>query len=90
MAEGPQRDKVMVLADRYRILGEVQVAPDGSLYDFKQRASERFMVIHDAQFFDLVSGSRTCDAVQVELNKDHVIAVFRERDVAFIRRELES
>ncbi len=88
MPEGPQREKVLVLADRYRILGEVQVAPDGTLYDFKQRAAERFMHIYDAQVFTIADGVRAYDAEQVELNKDCVVAVFREKDIAFVRKEL--
>ncbi len=90
MAEGPQRERVLVLADRYRILGEVQVAPDGTLYDFKQRAAERFMVIHNAQFFTLSDGKRVYDSEMVELNKDCVVAVFKERDLAFVRKEVGS
>ena len=90
MAEGPQRERILVLADRYRILGDVQVAPDGSLYDFKQRAEERFMQIHDAQFFTIEDGKRAYDAQVVELNKDFVVAVFREKDLAFVRKEFRS
>ena len=90
MAEGPQRERVLVLADSYRILGEMQVAPDGTLYDFKQRAAERFMVIYNAQFFTISDGRRAYDSEMVELNKDCVVAVFREKDLAFVRKELES
>jgi hypothetical protein len=64
----------------------MQVGPDGSLWDFRHRAGERFMTIYVAQAFDLASGERQWDTEAVEINKDHVVALFREKDLAFIRR----
>ena len=87
MSEAGNREKVMVLADRYRILGDAQLAPNGTLWDFKHREGERFMIIYDVQFFSLEDGRRVYDAAQVEVNKDFIVAVFREKDVAFIRKD---
>ena len=87
MAEQGNRERVLVLADRYRILGDAQAAPDGTLWDFKHREGERFMLIYDVQFFALDTGRRVYDAAQVELNKDCIVAVFREKDIAFMRKD---
>ena len=87
MSDAENHVKVLVLTPQYRIEGEMQVGPDGSLWDFKHRASERFMIVYDAQFFRREDGERDFDSVEVELNKDHVVGVFREQDMAFMRKE---
>lgn len=87
MVEPGNRERVLVLADRYRIVGEAQLSPDGTLWDFKHREGERFMIIYDVQFFSLDDGRRMYDAAQVELNKDFIVSVFREKDLAFVRRD---
>ena len=86
MPDADNREKVLVLTPQFRIEGEMQVGPDGSLWDFKHRAGERFMTVYDAQFFRMDSGQRDYDAGEVELNKDHVVGLVRERDLAFMRR----
>ena len=87
MAEAENREKVLVLTSGHRIEGKMQVGPDGSLWDFKHRAEEGFMTVYNALFFDLATGQREYDAVSVEVNKDHVVALFREKNLAFMRRE---
>jgi len=87
MAEAENRERVLVLTVQYRIEGEMQVGPDGSLWDFKHRANEKFMTIYDAQAFDLHEGTRQYDAVVCEINKDHVVTLFREKELAFMRKE---
>ena len=86
MAEGENREKVLVITPQHRVEGEMQVGPDGSLWDFKHRASERFMTVHEALFFNVATGEREYDAVSVEVNKDHVVALFRAKDLAFMKR----
>lgn len=86
MPETENRERVLVITRQYRIEGEMQVGPDGSLWDFKHRANEKFMAVYDAQGFDLANGDRLWDSVAVEINKDQVVALFRERDLAFMRR----
>lgn len=87
MGDADNRTRVLVLTEQYRVLGEVQLAPDGSIWSFKHRPEERFLLLHDVQFFDLDDGKRAYDAEHAELNKDHVVAVFRDGDVAFMRKE---
>jgi len=64
----------------------MQVGPDGSLWDFKHRAADRFMTVYDALFVDLATGQQEYDSAAVEINKDHVVALFRAKDLAFMRR----
>jgi hypothetical protein len=87
MAETENRERVLLLTEQYRILGDMQLGPDGSLWDFKHRTDEKFLLMYEALFFDVADGKRIFDAEQVEVNKDYVIAVFREADVAFMRKE---
>ncbi len=87
MGDADNRTRVLVLTEQYRVLGEVQLAPDGSIWSFKHRPEDRFLLLYDVQFFDLDDGRRVYDAERVDINKDHVIAVFREDDVAFMRKE---
>ena len=87
MAEMENREKVLAIMAHHRVEGEMQVGRDGSLWDFKHRAEERFMTMYDAQFFAIDTGQRAYDAAEVEVNKDHVIALFREKDLAFMRKE---
>lgn len=87
MAETENHEKVLVVTTQHRIEGEMQIGRDGSLWDFKHRATERFMTVYNAQFFATDSGRRVYDANEAELNKDHVLAVVREKDLAFMRKE---
>ena len=86
MPDADNREKVLVLTSQFRIEGEMQVGPDGSLWDFKHRADERFMTVYEAQFFRIETGQRDYDAQEVEVNKDYVVGLVRERDLAFMRR----
>jgi hypothetical protein len=86
MAEEENRERVLILTQQYRILGAMQLGPDGTIWEFKHRPDEHFMVVYEAQFFSL-DGRREYDAEKVELNKSQVVAVFRETDVVFMRKE---
>ena len=88
MAETENHENVLVLTSQYRVEGEMQVGPDGSLWDFKHRAAERFLTVYNAQFFSRETGHRAFDSMEVEINKDHVVAVFREKDLAFMGKEI--
>jgi len=87
MAEAENRERVLILTEQYRIHGAVQRGPDGSIWDFKHRPEERLLSVYDAQFFTTADGKRVFDAERAEINKDHVVAVFRESDVAFMRKD---
>lgn len=87
MAEAEKREKVMLLTDTYRILGEMRLGPDGTLWDFKHRAAEDFVTIYDAQCFRITDGKRMYDAARAEFSRHSVVGVFRQQDVAFIRKE---
>jgi hypothetical protein len=91
MAEAENREKVMLLTESYRILGEMRLGPDGTILDFKHRPNESFnesfVTVYDAQCFRLTDGKRMYDATTVEVSRQMVVAVFRQQDVAFIRKE---
>ena len=87
MADMENREKVLVITPQHRVEGEMQIGRDGSLWDFKHRAEERFMTVYDAQFFSIETGRRDYDAAEVEVNKEHVIALVREKDLAFMRKK---
>jgi hypothetical protein len=89
MGELEKREKVMFLTDRYRILGAVRLGPDGTLWDFKHRPNDAFVTVFNAQFFRLDDGKRMVDAGQMELSKQSIVGVFRQKDVAFARKESE-
>ena len=84
MPEAENREGVVVLTSQYRVIGEMQRGPDGSLWDFKHRGEERFILVHNVQFFSLLDGQRLYDADKVEISKEHVVAVFRQEDVGFV------
>ncbi len=86
MAEQEKRGRVLILTEQYRILGEIKFGPDGSAWDFRHRVDERLITVYDAQFFSLVDGKRVYDAGAAEINRDAVIAVFKEQDLAFVRK----
>lgn len=87
MPEPENREAVMLLTDNYRILGQMRLGPDGSLWDFKHRTGEGFVVVYDAQCFRLSDGKRMYDAAAMELSRQAVVVVFRQKDVAFLRKE---
>jgi len=87
MGQAEAREKVMILTDHYRILGEMRLGPDGSIWDFKHRSPEEFITVYDAQCFRLTDGKRMFDATQMELSRKAVVAVFRQDDLAFVRKE---
>jgi len=87
MPENENREKVMLLTETYRLLGEMRLGPDGSLWDFKHRTSEDFVTVYDAQCFRLSDGKRMYDATVMELSRSAVIAVFRQNNLAFVRKE---
>lgn len=87
MAEAENREKIMLLTDAYRILGEMRLGPDGYIWDFKHRSSEDFVTIYDAQCFRLIDGKRMVDAAEMEISRHAVVAVFNQHDVAFLRKE---
>ncbi len=87
MGEQNNREKVMLLTNNFRVLGSMRLGPDGSLWDFKHRAADQFVTVFDAQCFRLSDGKRMYDAVQVELSKNAIEAVFKQSDCAFVRKE---
>ena len=87
MAETDNREKVMVLTDNYRIIGEMRLGPDGTIWDFKHRTTEDFITIYNAQCFQLSDGKRTYDATAMEVSRRAVVALFRQQDLAFVRKD---
>jgi len=86
MPDQEKRGRVLILTEQYRILGEIRFGPDGSAWDFRHRLDERLVTVYDAQFFSLVDGKRVYDAATAELNRDAVVAVFKEQELAFVRK----
>ena len=89
MAEPENRERVMLLTENYRILGEMRLGPDGSIWDFKHRPGEAFVTVYDAQCFRLSDGKRMYDAAIMELSRRAVVAMFRQQDLAFVRKEMQ-
>ena len=87
MAESENLERVLVLTSQHRIEGQMQVGPDGSIWDFKHRAADRFMTVHNALFVDRATGQQDYDAVTAEVNKDHVVTLFREKNLVFMRKD---
>ena len=87
MAENERREKVMLLTQEYRILGEMRLGPDGTLWDFKHKAVDDFVTVFDAQCFRAGDGKRMYDATLMELSRRAVIGVFKQQDLAFVRKE---
>lgn len=87
MAENERREKVMLLTDEYRVLGEMRLGPDGMLWDFKHKGSDEFVTVFDAQCFRVSDGKRMYDATLMEVSRRSVIAVFKQQDLAFVRKE---
>lgn len=87
MADAENREKVMLLTTSYRVLGSMRLGPDGTLWDFKHRPGEEFITVFNAQCFRLSDGLRMYDAACMELSKRAVVAVFKQKDCAFVRKE---
>jgi len=77
----------MLLTDGYRILGEMKLGPDGAIWDFKHRSAEDFVTVFEAQCFRVSDGKRMYDATAMEICRRAVVAVFRQQDLAFVRKE---
>ena len=58
MSEAERREKVMLLTGLYRVFGEMRLGPDGSIWDFKHRPEERFLIVYDVQFFSIQDGKK--------------------------------
>jgi len=86
MVEPHSRGRVAILTAQYRIMGEVRFASDGAVWDFRHRPDEKLLTVYDAQFFSTADGKRAYDSRVAEVNRDSVIAIFREEDLGFMRR----
>ncbi len=87
MAESERREKVMLLTTSYRVFGEMRLGPDGNIWDFKHRTPDDFVTVHDAQCFRLIDGKRMYDATVAEFSRSSIEALFRVKDLAFVRKE---
>ena len=87
MADQEKREKVMLLTETYRVLGEMRLGPDGMIWDFKHRGPEEFVTVYNAQSFRISDGKMVYDATMMEISRQAVIAVFRQQDLAFVRKE---
>lgn len=87
MPDTDNRESVMLLTEKYRILGEMRLGPDGAIWAFKHSATEDFVTVYTAQCFRLRDGKRLFDAGTMELNRHAIVALFRQKDLAFARKE---
>lgn len=87
MGETERREKVMLLTESYRVFGEMRLGPDGNLWDFKHRPGEDFVTVYDAQCFRISDGKRMYDATSAEFGRRAIVALFRVKDLAFVRKE---
>jgi len=87
MSEADKYEQVMLLTNNHRILGGMQRGPDGTIWAFKHGGADDFFTIHSAQCFNISDGKRMYDADRVEISRRAVVALFRQQDLAFIRKE---
>ena len=86
MADAEKREKVMLLTDGMRVFGEMRLGPDGAIWDFKHGATSDFVTVYDVQCFRKSDGKRLYDAVRAEFSRRAVGAMFRQSDIAFLRK----
>ena len=77
----------MLLTEKYRILGQMRLGPDGAIWAFKHSTTEDFITVYNAQCFRLRDGKRLFDAGIMDLNRRAIVAMFRQKDLAFARKE---
>jgi len=87
MPDTEKYEQVMLLTNTHRILGGMQRGPDGTIWAFKHGGADDFITIHGAQCFNLSDGKRMYDAERVEISRRAVVALFRQQDLAFVRKE---
>ena len=87
MAEAEKREKVMLLTEELRVFGEMRLGPDGVIWDFKHGGTSDFVTVYDAQCFRKSDGKRVYDALRAEFSRRAVTAVFRQSEIAFLRKE---
>lgn len=87
MAESENREAVMLLTQNYRIVGSMRLGPDGFLWDFKHRPADDFVTVFEAQCFRLSDGKRMYDATQMDVSKQTVVTVCKQKDCVFMRKE---
>ena len=87
MPEAEKREKVMLLTQELRVLGEMRLGPDGAIWDFKHGGTSEFVTVYDVQCFRKSDGKRVYDAVRAEFGRRAVTAVFRQSEIAFLRKD---
>ena len=87
MPEAEKREKVLLLTRELRVFGEMRLGPDGAIWDFKHGGSSEFVTLYDVQCFRKSDGKRAYDAVRAEFSRRAITAVFRQSDIAFLRKE---
>jgi len=87
MPEAENREKIMLLTEELRVFGEMRLGPDGAIWDFKHGGSSEFVTVYDVQCFRKSDGKRVYDAVRAEFSRRAVTAVFRQSEIAFLRKD---
>ena len=84
------RVEVLIVTADFHVRGSVVAAPDGSMLELEHISEQPFVRVFDAEFLSRVDGRRVYDAREAFVNKNSMITVFRQSDIAFIRRPMSS
>lgn len=84
------RVEVLIVTADFHVRGSVVAAPDGTMLELEHVPEHPFVRVFDAEFLCREDGRRVYDVREAFVNKNSVIAVFRQSDVAFIRRSASS
>lgn len=72
MAENPNRTKVVILTNQYRIKGAIDVLPGARVTDYIVEAKD-FIAVTDAEVFEPhLGGRQVLTAPFIDVNRDHI------------------
>ena len=72
MAENPNRTKVVILTNQYRIKGSIDVLPGARVTDYIVEAKD-FIAVTDAEVFEPhLGGRQVLTAPFIDVNRDHI------------------
>ena len=90
MPDPSLRVEALIVTSEFHIRGELVSAPDGSMLELEHRVDQSFLRVFDAEFISRADGKRVYDVREAFVNRSQIVAVFRNDDVAFVRRVMAS
>jgi len=86
MPDPAHRVEALIVTSEFHIRGDLVSAPDGSMLELEHRVDQSFLRVFNAEFISRADGRRVYDVREAFVNRSSIVAVFREEDVAFVRR----